>query len=457
MKKIIFTLAAAALVFASCQKAEVSAPASNDFQLNITVADLGSDNEPATKAMIKTLWTKNDTISIWYDANYGVDPDLVIVYDGSNWNKAKNVTLSGNEPSEGTSKYLKALYNDQVVVASKDSYIFKNNTLTFDIKSWNFLSEIQVVIMGITEDPANFTLACDKFTPIEGYTVAADTITAITGLKAATAIGFESEVNPGCATFKFATADYSAAEQNFLFTLTDTKEPLATRIVKGYSVNQTLTEGTSQIKGIKMESADFQESVKFSADGPEWAYSNVGAESGTDYGYYFAWGYDYGCVRKNNGWVLVSNNSTAAWFFTHNYNYYNYYCFPNLSATQFKDAATKAWTNLWRMPTDSEFKELIQNCKVEYVFNTTGVKGIKVIGKDSYSANSIFLPAAGYGNSASLTGDGTQGLYWTSTEYSTNNGAADYLGFTNNVVAPVQTDKYYGLSIRPVRATYVNN
>ena len=246
-----------ALALASCQKAEFSEPVSDDFQLNVTVADLGSGDD-ATKAMIKTLWTEGDRIFIWYDTNKTDNPDLAIAYDGATWNKTtKNVNLTNNNPSEGDDKYIKALYNGQVIATSKDSYIFKNNTLTFSINNWTFLSEIQVVVTGITGEATDYTLACDKFYPFNStsiYTVDASTITAVAGTRGAAEQGFESKANPGCATFVFATADYTTgdATDSYTFTLKKAGER------KAYTPEaKSFLKDSTSIKGIKMAESSF--------------------------------------------------------------------------------------------------------------------------------------------------------------------------------------------------------
>ena len=247
MKKFIFAFAAAAMVLASCQKAEFSEPVSDDFQLNVTVADLGG-GEADTKAMIKTCWAEGDQISIWYDDNTST-ADLVIEYDGSKWNK-----YSGNAPSGGDGKYLKAMYNGDVIVVSKDSYIFTNNTLTFNIANWTFLTEIQVVVTGITGNASDYSLACDKFWPIDSYKVSADTITATTGTKGQPATGFESAANPGCATFVFATADYTTgdATDTYKFTL---KKGGATKVYT--PEERSFLKDPTGIKAIKMAESSF--------------------------------------------------------------------------------------------------------------------------------------------------------------------------------------------------------
>ena len=72
----------------------------------------------------------------------------------------------------------------------------------------------------------------------------------------------------------------------------------------------------------------------------------------------------------------------------------------------------------WRMPTIAEWEELLDNCTWTWTdnYNGTGVAGRIVTGrKPGYTDKSIFLPAAGYRNGSYLTGDGSNGAYWSSS------------------------------------------
>ena len=445
MKKIFIAIAAMAAVFASCQKTEISDSSSNEIKLDITVADLGSDS-PATKAKIKSGWTNGDQISIYYDTNTEKAFDLS--YDGSKWTGPESITAPDN-----ASGNVKCLYNGDVKVASTVAYTYSGSTLSFNINSWTFLTEIQVVVTGLSSsDAANYTLACDKFTPLsgDGYAVGSDAITASKGTKGAAVTGI---ANTDGVAFVFATADYSDSEQNFLFTLANTTDALKTRVVKGYSFNKTIAAGTSQIKAYKIAYTKFQEAVQLWADGPYWAYNNVGAESGTGYGYYFAWGYTDGYVRNssNDGWVKAADSFSSITFDATGFSDYQSHTFADMTAAN--------WGSNWRMPTKDELKTLINNdssnkSSVSYV--TEGIKGIKITGTETgYTANSIFLPATGNGNNSDLISAGVCGFYWASTQK--NITSAWYLYFNPDSDNPSSfidcRNKCRGYTVRPVRSS----
>ena len=469
MKKIFLALAAVAMVFASCNKEEFSdnsGSVSVDFQVNVTVADIGTDS-PATRAKIKSGWAGGDQISIWYDSNNGGNPDLVIEYDGSAWDKkTQGVTLSGNNPSEGSGKYLKALYNGSVIVASKDDYTFSGNTLTINIQNWTFLTEIQVVVTGLSGDASNYTLACDKFTPLSSdkYTVGADAITVTMGEKGAAATGFESATNSGAATFVFATADYTTGEStdNYAFTLIRTSS-IKERV--SFSVNKAFASSDSKtIKAIKLAYDKFQhESVQLWADGPKWATCNVGATSPEEYGDHFAWGEVAPYYTESGGW---STSTTWGGTSTKKTGYdWTNYCgsssFTEWSTKPYDetskvlkstyDAARANWGDGWRMPKSSDFSDLISKCTWSSWTQQNGINGYIVTGKETgYTDKSIFLPAAGYRNGTSFINGGSHGYYWSSSLITSSPSNADGLYIYNGYHNSNSTDRRFGRTVRPV-------
>lgn len=140
---------------------------------------------------------------------------------------------------------------------------------------------------------------------------------------------------------------------------------------------------------------------------------NVGADTPEEYGSYFAWGevstkrhygvyskYKYAddeCIHKYNYLPLANSNN------------------DNLLVLQpDDDVATKNLGLMWRMPTEEEVQELIDNC--DFVKDTVnGTRGYVVRNKNGVG-ESIFLPFAGcidYGRYRLFPG--TSAYYWTST------------------------------------------
>ena len=67
------------------------------------------------------------------------------------------------------------------------------------------------------------------------------------------------------------------------------------------------------------------------------------------------------------------------------------------------------------------------------------------------SAGAVFLPAAGYRNSANTDKVGSTGFYWSATSY-TNTYEAHFLNFSSSVLNPQgKHERYYGRSVRLVQ------
>ena len=165
----------------------------------------------------------------------------------------------------------------------------------------------------------------------------------------------------------------------------------------------------------------------------KWATCNVGATSPEDYGHYFAWG-----ETSPKDEYTEDNCST-----------YGKQMSEIAGDAQY-DAATANWGGDWRMPTEAEQEELLDNCTWKWT-TQNGVNGYNVKGP---SGNSIFLPAAGYRHGSSLYDDGRDGLYWNSTPSDYYLYDYDYRAFRLYFNSDYQDmDSYnrsYGQSVRPV-------
>ena len=154
--------------------------------------------------------------------------------------------------------------------------------------------------------------------------------------------------------------------------------------------------------------------------GLKWANFNVGANSPKECGVYYAWGeitpkYDY------------SEN-------TYSCNYKG----DCISGTKY-DVARAEWGNDWRMPTEEEFQELIEN--TIHIWGTEqGTNGCLLIGPNG---NYIFFPAGGYYYKTTQYYKQEFCQYWSGT------GSVKFFGSNTGVI--LQADEsYYGRNVRPV-------
>lgn len=74
--------------------------------------------------------------------------------------------------------------------------------------------------------------------------------------------------------------------------------------------------------------------------------------------------------------------------------------------------AEGAWGAEWRVPTEAEWQELLDNTSVEWVV-ANGVTGRRLTARNG---RSLFLPLVGFGLDATVLSRGAMGIYWTSTD-----------------------------------------
>ena len=160
----------------------------------------------------------------------------------------------------------------------------------------------------------------------------------------------------------------------------------------------------------------------------KWATCNVGATRPEDYGNYYAWG----------------ETTTKTSYTKDNCKTYDEYM-GDIGGDSRYDAATANWGSGWRLHTESEFQELIDNCTWTWA-TLNGVNGYEV--KSIKNGNSIFLPAAGYCKGDTPNYQGSNGYYWSSTPNGPYNACLLYFLSSDH-----DTDwayRYFGQSVRPV-------
>ena len=173
--------------------------------------------------------------------------------------------------------------------------------------------------------------------------------------------------------------------------------------------------------------------------GTLWATCNVGATKPTEYGDYFAWG--------ETEPKEVYADSTYKWFNADSKIFTKYNSEDGLKTLLPEDdAATANWGSEWRMPTNEEQRELVEECQYQMT-EVNGVYGAKFTGKNG---NSVFFPAAGGRVGTGLVSVGYFGVYWS---YSLREKDEDYarnLGIGEKNVYWGEGDRGKGYSVRAV-------
>jgi len=203
--------------------------------------------------------------------------------------------------------------------------------------------------------------------------------------------------------------------------------------------------GNNDIQPVTLTNLHF--AVQLWEGGPYWATTNIGANSPSETGKYFAWGYTTAYSWTGSAWdPAITFDETG---------------FPDYKTHEFADMAAANWGSDWSVPTLTDFENLINNQKTEIEYNDElselydGTHGILVTGSTiGYTANSIFLPASKHGDGGDFQPGGEDdGSYWSSNMEDEEH--AHQLLFDPSAQY-YQTDyrlKYLGYAVRAVRAS----
>lgn len=167
--------------------------------------------------------------------------------------------------------------------------------------------------------------------------------------------------------------------------------------------------------------------------GLKWATTNVGAASPYEVGEYFSWG-----ELKSKDRYGMDNCPT--------------YGVPmeDFSGDAGHDVAAFAWGSTWKMPTETEVRELKDNCTWEWIMQDNGVWGSVATGPNG---NQVFFPSGGFMTESNVDFADAEAAYWTSSP-DNNEHDAGYATFfyvyNNNFCNVGWMSRYVGLLVRPV-------
>jgi len=179
----------------------------------------------------------------------------------------------------------------------------------------------------------------------------------------------------------------------------------------------------------------------------KWATCNLGANSPEEYGDYFAWGET--APKSDDSWTTYKwcegSDSTLT-----KYNINSDYGIVD-ERTRLEmedDAACANWGEKWRMPTDAEWSELMDNCISMWTIQN-GVLGRKFVSKKN--GNSIFLPTAGHWYEGSLIDARSHGFYWSSSLCTDTPDNAYCVDFSSRGIYLDPGSRSSLMPVRPVR------
>ena len=212
----------------------------------------------------------------------------------------------------------------------------------------------------------------------------------------------------------------------------------------------------------------------------KWATCNLGASIPEGFGDYYAWGetephYEPGYAQSNNPVWKTGKERGYDWS-TYKFElgedwqgpFSKYVTSSSYGIPDHKfildledDAAHVKWGGYWRIPTQNEWYELIENCQWIWTAEN-GVYGYRITSnKSGYTDKSIFLPAAGWRRDDHYYPVGNEsGHYWSSIlvpdRVNYLNEASYGVSISKNTVDDVhESFRYYGFSVRPVYGEFI--
>lgn len=179
-----------------------------------------------------------------------------------------------------------------------------------------------------------------------------------------------------------------------------------------------------------------------------WAKCNLGADTETGYGDYFAWGETtgYNEGKTDFSWSTYLFDNSAS----HDGSSFSKYTGSDFDTLKPEDdAAYAALGGKFRMPTSAEI-DMLHGLRKEWVYNYngSGIAGYKFTGSNE---KTLFLPAAGHRDGTNLIFAGNVGYYWSSSLYRGSMiNAWHFLFITGGSFDTGGIYRFFGCSVRPV-------
>lgn len=184
----------------------------------------------------------------------------------------------------------------------------------------------------------------------------------------------------------------------------------------------------------------------------KWASFNLGAAKPEEFGDYYAWGElePYYSSKKPFAWKSGKQGGYCwdSYRWGNAENPLGKYYDDGLDVLKKEDdAASSVLKGSWRMPTEGEWQELLDECEWKQE-TVNGVEGFRVSG----NGKSIFLPAAGSVENKDLYFEGSSGCYWSSSLNKVTPVLAVYFAFDEYSKGLVSIDgsRCRGFSVRAV-------
>ena len=210
----------------------------------------------------------------------------------------------------------------------------------------------------------------------------------------------------------------------------------------------------------------------------KWAVTNVGANSPEELGNLYAWGEvspkeeytfsnyvwcNYNFSEDGDGWWSSTSIKKYGSSYSNsdyvNEDYYDSYYWVNDGRTVLEasdDVARTEWGGTWRMPTQAECQELVDNCTIEKVKYNNCDGFLFTSTKEGYTDKSLFFPLtpSTYSGDETYFDNGSKlysGLFWSSSQYLPFPVCAYALRVYNGKVSFGPITRQTGFPVRPVK------
>lgn len=479
------TIAAAAVCLAACDKALTetpeTAPSGEEVTLEITMEDCSVDGEdtPDTKTIVKNTkeiwWEYGDAVNIYASNSTKADKFTVKLSSGQT---AKTAKFSGTFSSSSSTYVVFYPYTGTATQSGELTTTINPNQTA---RAGSFDKNLMMACASFPAQKPGFTLKPVlgglRFrvsrTDIKSVSVYANDGYGVAGEVKVSSLGSS---NPSVtrtansdviATLSMSSGTFQTGVDYFIVLIPRT-------MTGGITLQMTTTSGkvleAKSKKDVVVKKGTFGyfpkpineyavTSTPTAVDlglSVKWANCNVGAASPEQSGNFYAWGmtttmpsYQWKYYKWCNGTknTLTKYNNNSANGTVDNKSKYSDYNYAD-------DPARVNLGGKWRVPTNAEWQELIDNCTWTWT-TQNGVKGCKATSKKSgYTSKSIFIPACGNMYYSQLKNEGTRGYYMLDNVTANTNSiytmsffvSQDYLGsFSGN------SDRCYGSAVRAVQ------
>ena len=185
----------------------------------------------------------------------------------------------------------------------------------------------------------------------------------------------------------------------------------------------------------------------------KWATFDIGATKVGEYGKYFQWGDIIGYTEEQ-----IGSGTGKKYFYWGDYKYgtgsnklTKYNATDGLTTLEpMDDAATFNMGNGWRMPTEAEYKELINACN--QTWGSDGTKNWRIFKLKTDETKQLVFPYSGHGNNGNVDSQGSNGYFWSSSLYTSYPDYGHNLYMYSGNGSMIYHLRYLGFCVRGVWA-----